>query len=232
VKRFYNAAGADEAEDGYVVTLDGRPIQSPARNGLVLPRRRLAEAVAAEWAAQGEKVDFVAMPLMRLVGIAVDDIAKRSEAAIEAIVAYGSTDLTCYRAAGPADLVARQHRHWQPLLDWIADRHGVGLRTAVGITPLRQSNESLVALRRTVAMADPFVLTGVHAATACCGSVVIALALRDGVVDAETAWAAAQVDEDYQTEKWGEDAEAAERRRNIRTDLDGAARLLELCAAG
>ena len=232
MKRFYEAAAAAESDDGHVVTLDGRPIRSPVRNRLILPSRGLAEAIAAEWAAQGEKVDFAAMPLTRLAGIAVDDVADRPEAVVDAIAAYGATDLTCYRAEVPPDLAARQHRHWQPLLDWIATRHGVALAAAAGVTPLGQPGESLAALRRAVAVGGPFVLTGVHAATACCGSVVIALALRDGEVDADAAWAAAQVDEDYQIEKWGEDEEAAERRRNIRADLDAAARLLELCAAG
>jgi chaperone required for assembly of F1-ATPase len=232
MKRFYEKAAADETDDGHVVTLDGRPIQSPARNRLVLPNRGFAEAVAAEWAAQGKKVDFAAMPLMRLAGIAVDDVAHRTGAVVAAIAAYGDTDLTCYRAEAPPDLAARQHRHWQPLLDWIAARHGVALTTVVGVTPIRQPDASLDALRRAVATDDPFVLSGVHAATACCGSVVIAVALRDGEIDADAAWAAAQVDEDYQIETWGVDDEAAERRRNIRADLEATARLLELCAAG
>jgi len=232
VKRFYEEAAAAESDDGHVVTLDGRPIQSPARNRLVLPNRRLAEAVAAEWAAQVEKVDFAAMPLMRLVGIAVDDVAGRPEAVVDVIAAYGVTDLTCYRAEAPPDLVARQHRHWQPLLDWIGACHGVSLVAAAGVTPIRQPEPSLAALRRAVAVDDPFVLAGVHAATVCCGSVVIALALRDSEIDADGAWTAAQVDEDYQVEIWGTDEEAAERRRNVRADLDAAVRLLDFCAAG
>ena len=160
MKRFYEEAAVAEADDGYVVTLDGRPIQSPARNRLVLPGRGLAEEVAAEWAAQGEKVDFAAMPLMRLVGVAVDDVAGRPDAVVEAIAAYGATDLTCYRAEAPSDLAARQHRYWQPLLDWIAARHGVALVAAAGVTPLRQPEASLAALRRAIAVTDPFVLAG------------------------------------------------------------------------
>jgi len=169
---------------------------------------------------------------MRLAGIAIDDTATRPAAVVEAIAAYGATDLTCYRAESPPDLAARQQLRWQPLLDWAADRHGVALAVAVGVTPIRQPDESLAALRRAVAVDGPFRLSGLYAATACCGSVVIALALRDGEIDVDAAWSAAQLDEDFQIEKWGEDEEAADRRRNLRTDLDAAARLLELCAAG
>ncbi len=232
MKRFYDKVDVAGSNDGHIVTLDGRPIHSPSHNPLILPSHELAEAVAAEWAAQEEKVNLAAMPLMRLAGIAIDDTATRPAAVVEAIAAYGATDLTCYRAESPPDLAARQHRQWQPLLDWAADRHGAALVVAVGVTPVRQPDESLAALRRAVAVDGPFRLSGLYAATACCGSVVIALALRDGEIDLDAAWSAAQLDEDYQIEKWGEDEEAAERRRNLRADLDAAARLLELCAAG
>ncbi|MCP4327344.1 MAG: ATPase [Alphaproteobacteria bacterium] len=232
MRRFYKTATVAEDDGVFAVALDGRTIQSPARNRFVVPSRALAEAIADEWRCQDEEIDFYLMPLMRLAGIAIDDVSPRLDSAIDDIIDYGHTDLTCYRADSPADLVDRQHHQWQPLLDWIGQNHGVRFLPTTGVTPVPQPEQSLAALRKAIATTDPFIVAGLNAATKACGSVVIALALRDRRIDAETAWEAAQLDENFQIEKWGVDDEAAERRASIRADLGTAARFLELCTSG
>ena len=210
------------------VLLDGKPIKTPLRKILVLPTRVLADAVAEEWRGQGEKIDPTSMPLTKLANTAIDRVAGREDSVIGQILAYAN-DLLCYRAETPADLVARQNEGWNPLLDWAAERTGARLLTRVGITHIAQPEEALAAFGRALAAYDPFVLTAVHSAATICGSLVLALALADGRLDTEEAFALSHLDERYQAEKWGTDGEAEKRARALAAELDAAARFMR-CA--
>ena len=230
MKRFYENVDTMAEAGGYAVRLDGRGIKTPGKRALILPTEPMAQAIAGEWAAQTDTIDPNAMPLMRLAGTAIDGTADRRNAVVDSIVAYGQTDLTCYRVMIPRDLSLRQAESWQPMLDWLAEAHDVHLVATDGVMPIRQSDDATAALRRAVDKGDAFQLTALHAATTALGSVVLALALRDGAADPEGAWAAAQLDESYQNEKWGEDEEALDRRAAVRAELDAAARMLALAA--
>ncbi len=228
IKRFYTEVAVAGQAGGLVVTLDGRPIKTPAKAVLAVPARALAEAVAGEWRAQGDEVRPREMPMTRLASTAIDRVARHRAEIVDAVTAYGANDLVCYRAEQPTVLVARQQAGWQPLLDWLARRHGVRLAVTAGIVPVGQSEAALARLRRLVADFDDFPLAALQSATAATGSLVIALALLDGVVDTGAAFEASQVDETFQTEQWGEDAEAAEARAALARDLADAARFMTL----
>jgi chaperone required for assembly of F1-ATPase len=232
VRRFYREAGVGDAAGGHAVELDGRPVKTPARRPLVLPTAAAAEAVAAEWAAQGDAVDPATMPLTRLASTAIDRVADNRERVIGEIAAYAGTDLLCHRAAAPADLVARQAQGWQPLLDWLAERHGARLAVADGIMAVAHPDEATAALTRAVAAFDDLALAALHTVTAASGSLVIALALADGRIDAAEAWRLSRMDEDFQIERWGEDAEAAEAAKGPRAEIEAAACFLLLSAGG
>ena len=228
MKRFYEQVETVGDGDGFTVTLDGRPIRTPAKAALRLPSLGLAEAVAAEWREQGETVEPADMPIMRLASTAIDRVAARREEVIDTVAAFGGSDLLCYRAEGPAELVARQAEAWQPLLDWLAERHGVVLSVTAGIVHVEQSADALAALRTVISAYDDFALTALHTATAACGSVVVGLALIDGRLGPDEAFRAGQVDEAYQAEKWGEDSEAAKARRILAAEIEAAARFVDL----
>lgn len=215
------------AED-FRVLLDGKPIKTPMRATLALPTRALAEAIADEWRGQGDKIVRETMPLTKLANTAIDRVTGREESVIGQMLTY-TNDLLCYRAEAPADLVARQNEGWNPLLEWAAERHGARLLTRVGIVHIAQPEEAVAALRGALAEHDPFVLTAVHAAATLCGSLVLALALADGRLDAEEAFALSHLDEHYQAEKWGTDGEAEKRARAMAAELDAAARFMR-CA--
>ena len=213
-----------EAAGGFGVALDGKPVRTPAKHPLVLPSRAAAEAVAAEWAAQGEHVVPDAMGLTRLANTAIDRVASQPGAVAAETAKYAATDLLCYRAAEPAELAALQAALWQPVLDWAAARFGARLIVATGILPVEQPPESLAALARALAALDPFHLTAVADLTGLCGSLLLALAVAEGRLSPDSAIEAALADENYQTRRWGEDEEAAERRRRIARDIHVAAR--------
>jgi chaperone required for assembly of F1-ATPase len=227
-RRFYARAEADEHEQGFVVLLDGRPTRTPGKKLLAVPTRALADAVAREWADQTDKIDPATMPLTRLVNTILDGVTVHAEAVRAEIVKYGGSDLVCYRADFPAELVKRQAAAWDPVLDWA--HHTVGARffLAEGVMPVAQLPETLDRIARHVARLDPFRLGPVHVMMTLTGSALLALAVLDGSFDAESAWVRAHVDEDFQIEQWGEDAEAAERRTRRKADMDAAARLLEM----
>src|SRR5690606_24662614 len=195
MKRFYKEVAVADTDQGYAVMLDGRPVRTPARKPLSLSSRALAEAIAAEWRAQGDRVDPASMPLTRLATTAIDLAAARRPAIVDEIAAYAATDLLCYRADSPAELAARQHTAWQPLLDWVAVRHGAQLAVTAGVVPRPQPSEALAALRRTVEAQDDLALVALHAATVAAGSLVLALALLDRRIDAAEAFALSQLDE-------------------------------------
>lgn len=231
MKRFYKAVRAVADEDGFQIELDGRIARTPKKAKLRLPSRTLADAIALEWQAQDDRVDPVTMPLTRLANSAIDAVTTQRETVVETIAAYGGSDLVCYRADTPPDLVAAQHAHWQPLLAWIERRHGAVLTVTADITHVEQPPASLAALTAAVADFDDYGLAALHDLTTITGSLVIGLAVAGDEIDVDRAWAAAQVDEEYQAAKWGEDAEATIRRNRLKADFDHAKLFLDLLKA-
>ena len=230
-RRRYGSVAVVSCEGSYGIALDGKEIATPQGQPLRLPSLALAEAVAAEWQAQGSHIDPSTMPLTRLAGSAIDVVARARAAIVERTSAYAATDLLCYRAAESQALAGRQRASWQPLLEWAAQRYGAPLEVTTGILALAQPETSLAILRRAVEAADDWRLTALAAATAACGSLILALAMAEGEIDAEAAARLAFLDESYQSERWGEDAEALRKRAAAAAEIAAAARFLALLAA-
>lgn len=244
-KRFYTAAtvapvtatDAKETADGaparvaYRVLLDGRPLRTPAKAVLVLPTKGLAEAVAAEWAAQGDEIDPQTMPLTRLANSAIDGVRGREAEVRADIVKYSGSDLVCYRADSPSGLVERQAAAWDPVLAWSRGAMGAEFAVAEGIMPVAQSPAAQAAVARALESAGEFEVAALHVMTTLMGSALLALAHARGHLDATAAWSAAHVDEDWQIRQWGEDAEAKARRERRWSEMQAASRMLELVRA-
>lgn len=230
MKRVYRLVASEEAAGGHAVTLDGKRMRTPGRRELLLPTAALAAAVAAEWDAQIDEIRPATMPLTRLAATAIDRTADQRDQTIAETAGYAGTDLLCYRADHPPALAERQHAAWQPLLDWAAERYAARLEVTAGIIPKRQSPAALARFTETVATYDNFRLTGLHTATAACGSLIIALALAEGRLAAAEAFSLSQLDETFQIEAWGEDAEARQRREALAADIEATARFLTLLA--
>jgi len=231
MKRVYKSVSTDSAANGFLVRLDGRELKSPAKASIILPTRALADAIAAEWNAQETDIQPDSMPLMQLAATAVDLIGPKREEIVAALAAYAETDLVCYRAEAPQRLTERQAAHWQPLLDWIAERYDVTFAVHTGIMPRPQPQTTLAAMRKAVAAHNDWALSAMQTATGEAGSLVVALALLNRRIDAEAAFQAAQIDETHQIEQWGEDTEAAARRRRLAADLAVARRFVDLLDA-
>lgn len=210
------------------LTLDGKPVRTPGRTPLVLPSDALAEAVAEEWRAVGDTLDPRAMPLTGLANAAIDRIAPDTASFAAGLAKYGESDLLYYRAEDPEPLIARQAAAWDPLLDWARGRYDVHFETATGIIHRAQPEASVTRLGEAVAALDGFRLAGLSPVVTITGSLVAALALLEGAADAETIWAAAHVDEDWQAEQWGEDYLAVQAREAHRRDFDAGVRFLGL----
>ncbi|EZP52507.1 ATP12 family chaperone protein [Sphingomonas sp. RIT328] len=223
MKRFWKEVGVDADR---VVTLDGRPVRTPGRTPLALPTPALAALVADEWRAVGETIDPRAMPLTGLANAAIDRIAPAPAAFAAGLAAYADSDLLYYRAESPEALVARQRAAWDPWLDWARARYDVHFETVSGVMPRAQPAATLARLGEAVAAGDPFTLAGLSPVVTITGSLVLALALLDRAGDADTLWAAAQVDQTFQAEQWGEDALAAQALANARRDYDAAVAFL------
>ncbi len=230
-KRFYKSAEAVEGDSGHGIALDGKPVRTPAGHPLGVPGAALANAVAAEWAAQDETIDRETMPLTRLVCTALDLVPERRVDIVAEVAAYAETDLICYRTDEPPALARRQAAAWEPLMAWADERYGARLAVTSSITPVAQAPKALKALRDAVAGEDDFALAGLGTATRAFGSLVIALAMRLGRLDARAAADASLVDEYYQLERWGEDAELAARCARVARDAADAERLFRLLAA-
>ena len=228
MRRFYQAATAAAVEVGYAVLLDDKPVRTPAKQALAVPTAALAEAIAAEWRGQGDTIDLNALPLTRIASTAIDLVAPRHGAIVDAIAKYAGTDLVCYRSEHPPALAERQREGWQPLIDWLALRYDAPLAVTTGILPIDQPAASLQALHAELAAQGAMTLAALHLLTAACGSLVVALALAEGRLDADSAFATAQLDETFEIEQWGEDAEQTQRRAALRQDIAVAARFLAL----
>lgn len=228
MKRRYAAAGVAGSEGDYRIELDGRPVMTPARHPLRVPSRPLGDAIAGEWACQGDRIDPSTMPLMRLAATAIDRVAPDPARVIAGLVSFADSDLVCFRADHPVELVRRQETGWQPLVDWVAAEHGAALAVTTGIMPLEQPPDSIPALRSVLADLDSFHLVAVHSVASATGSLVIALALLAGRLDAAEAFRAGALDDLWSLEVWGDDAEARRRLDVRRTDIREAERFLHL----
>lgn len=227
-KRFYKTVAAIESIDGWNVTLDGKVLRSPAKKDFNLPTKGLALAVAAEWDAQTEHVRPLAMPLMQLASTAIDRVGADRARIVTELVGYAGTDLICYRASEPPSLVEREAQAWDPLLAWLGRRYDVSLATTSGIVAVAQAPATMEALTKVIGGHNDFALAALATLIQTAGSVVIGLAVAEGEITAEQGAHAAQLDELYQTERWGEDKEAVERRVAQIAEMVAARRFLDL----
>jgi chaperone required for assembly of F1-ATPase len=225
VKRFYKDVSVG---DDRSVLLDRKPMRTPSNARLVLPTRALAEAIAQEWRQQGDEVATASMHLTRLANTAVDRVDTLREEVADELLRFACSDLLSYRALDPAELRARQEASWNPLLDWAHENFGARLKTTHGVLFVEQDEEAIAAFERALRALDPWTLTGLQTATSITGSLVLALAIANGRLSSADAFALSRIDEAFQAEKWGCDAEAEKRARLHAVELEMAAKFIGL----
>jgi chaperone required for assembly of F1-ATPase len=225
-KRFYKDVSVRQDGADWLVLLDGRQVKTPGKRTLALPSRSLAEAVAGEWRNQGATINPATMPLTRIVNSAIEGVADTMAEVAADVVAFAGRDFLCYRAAGPAALVARQSAAWDPVVQWAASELGARLVLAEGVMPVEQPKASLDHVAAAIQSLDAFKLAALHVVTTLTGSALLALAILKGRLTPAEGWAAAHVDEDYQIEQWGRDEEAEERRAHRWQEFQAACAIL------
>lgn len=230
MKRFYKETAVDLGDGGHRILLDGKPMRTPAKAVLVVPTRALAQAIAAEWDKVPDKADINAthLPLTRLAATGLDRVTTQRARVIEDTAKYAASDMLCYRASEPESLVKRQQETWQPLLDWAAERYGARLVVVEGLAFVSQPEEAMSKLHEAVTTHSDLGLSALYNLTHISGSLVVALAVAEGHLAAADAFAAAQLDELYQVERWGSDPIATKRHEGIRHDIEAGARFLAL----
>jgi chaperone required for assembly of F1-ATPase len=228
-RRFWTTASAVPVKGGFSVQLDARPVRTPLKSPMVLPTQGLAEAVAAEWQAQGDTVDPKTMPFTRTANSAIDTVKAQFDAVAAGLADYGGSDLLCYRAEAPPELIARQEQGWDPLLAWAAESLQAPLHPTKGIVHVVQPPGSLSVLRALVFDQTAFQLAAFHDLVALSGSLILALAVQRRRLSADEAWQLSRIDEDWQIELWGEDEEAADFTQHKRAAFRHADRFYELC---
>ena len=228
MKRFWKSADVVERDGGWGVELDGKPLRTPAREPLTVPTKALADAVADEWNGVEEKIDSRGLPLTGLANAAIDRVAPDKQTFADVLARYAEADLACYRAEGPAGLVDRQAEHWDPLLGWGQRRFDVDFKTTNGIVHVAQPQATIDRLAHAISTLDPFRLAGLSPLVTIGGSLLAALGVLEGAFTPEQAWEAVSVDDRWQLEQWGSDAEAEAALASRRWDFLAAARYLEL----
>lgn len=228
MRKFYKKAEAGTAPGGFVIRLDGRVLKTPLQKNMLLPSLDLAQAVADEWSAQGADINLESMPVNKLINTMIDKAeGPDREAMAEDVMRYACSDLICYFAASPRDLVERQESAWLPLLSWLDQSEGIRLEHVAGIQYHHQPADSIALFQKKIAGMSPWEFTVMQAVTGICGSAVIAFAFLRRHIDVATAYNAACVDEIYQLDKWGEDAQARNRLDRIKADLDSVATFMK-----
>ncbi|QHQ33828.1 ATP12 family chaperone protein [Algicella marina] len=229
LKRFWKDVSVLEKPEGFALTLDGKPVMTPFKSALTFPTRALADAAASEWEAQQDKVQPDAMPITRAGNSAIDKVAPQRPAVEEMLLEYAETDLVCYRAETPQDLVARQTELWDPCLDWIEDHLGVRMLAVTGVMYFPQPGQVRPAFERQLAQYSDFELTALHDLVVLPGSLVLGLAVAEDHLAPAEAWTLARLDEEWQSEFWGKDAEAEAKAMSRFRDFEAAATFLRLC---
>ncbi|WP_299859102.1 ATP12 family chaperone protein [uncultured Roseobacter sp.] len=207
-KRFWKAVEITEAPAGYGIELDGRPVKTPAKRALLVPTRGFAQAVAAEWEAQEELIEPQNMPFTRTANAALDKVAVQHEEVADMLAAYGDSDLLCYRAEQPAELVARQSERWDPLLAWAEQALGARLEARTGVIHVPQDAQALAALKARVHALSDFRLAAFHDLVSLSGSLILGFAATQDVQTIQALWEISRLDEIWQAEQWGKDDEA------------------------
>jgi len=210
----------ENTDDAFILTRNGQPVKTPAGGAYRLPTRALAEAVAAEWRAQGAKPQPATMPLTQLAATALDLLPQKREAIVNQLIAYATSELLCHRVEVPAALARQQQEVWQPYLDWCALRFDALLLVSKGVMPITQPPETLKALRQTLSGYADFPLSGLSAAVDACGSLVLGLALAERHQSAAFIFAAAELDASYQMDRWGQDPDIIARHASLRRELE------------
>lgn len=228
MKRFWKSVDVSEATTGWGVALDGKPIRTPARSQLVAPTRALAEAIAEEWRAVAGEIDPRTMPLSGLANAAIDRFLPDKQTFAAGIARYAEADLACYRSEWPPELVDRQARSWDPLLDWARRRFDVDFSTTSGLVHVPQPPATIERLAHAVVALDAFQLAGLSPLVTVGGSLLAALALFEKAISPEEVWRAVSVDDRWQIEQWGSDADAELALETRQCDFLAAARFLEL----
>ncbi len=227
-RRFYHRATTVGGDAGFQLHLDDRPARTPGKRPLAVPSRALGEAIAGEWSAQATHIDPATMPLTRIANTVIDGVVDEAQAVRDEIVRYAASDLLCYRAEAPSELVVRQAELWDAQLTWAETTLGARLSIATGVMPVTQPDEAISRIADAVAELDAFVLGPAHIMTTLTGSTVLALAVLHGALPVQDAWSLAHVDEDWQISQWGEDQEAAERRARRWREMETAHRFATL----
>lgn len=227
-KRFYTSVAVAARDGAFAVTLDGRAIKTPAKRALAAPTEALAAAVAAEWEAQSTHIDPGTMPLTRLLNSALDGVVDHAGDVAAHIAGFAASDLLCYRAETPEGLARRQAEAWDPILEWARTALGARWRVVAGLMPVEQPADALRAVARRLEGCDALTLAALHVLTTISGSALIALAHAEDALTLEKAWAAASVDETWQREQWGRDAEAEAFAARRFADFAAASRCLRL----
>ncbi|TYB88491.1 ATP12 family chaperone protein [Oceaniovalibus sp. ACAM 378] len=209
-KRFWSDVSLEATADGFGIRLDGRPVRTPGKRELLVPTQALAEVIADEWRAQAQVIDPSTMPATRSANSALEKVAPHRAVVQGEIAGYAETDLLCYRATGPAELIARQAAAWDPLLEWATTSLDARLLVTVGVMPVDQPPGAIRALTTAMNPMSDFELTGFHDLVALSGSFVLALAVARRHAGAEPAWDLSRIDESWQAELWGADEQAAE----------------------
>ena len=230
-KRFWTEAEVVPSGADWEVRLDGKPIRTPGKALLALPTEALARAIAEEWQAQEGTIDPGTMPMTRFANSALDKVRPQHDAVAEMLAGYGETDLLGHRAETPPELVARQGAGWDPWLNWLEERHGARLVTGTGVMPVAQEARVLARLREVVAARDSFALMALHDLVSLTGSLVLGLAIAEGVLPWQQGWDLSRIDEDWQIEQWGADEEAEKAAAARRQGLEAAQRFGALSGA-
>ncbi|MGN6209809.1 ATP12 family chaperone protein [Asticcacaulis sp.] len=222
-KRFWGGTATMEVEGGFAVALDGRPVKTPRGNIMVLPNAALASLVEAEWAAVGEYVDYEAMPLTRLGFASVDRMDEVLDDTLAEVTRYSETDLLCYPSEYPAALQAREAAAWQPILAWADAALDLQFQQNQSIIHQPQPKETIRRIQSLIAKATAYEQAGIMLAIPLLGSVILALALWRGHLTGEAAYQSSRIGEDFQSETWGVDAEAAKRAAGMKAQAQSLA---------
>ena len=230
MKRFYREVAVEPAGDGWRVALDGRAIKTARAAPQIVPTRALAEALAGEWARQGQEIDPAAFPMRDMADYAIDVVRTDRAGAIARLLAFAETDTLCYRADPDEPLYRRQREVWEPLVTALEARENIRLERISGVIHRAQPPEGLARLRERLESFDAFTLAALQTMASLTASLCVALAALEADADADALWAAANLEEEWQAELWGRDAEAEARLEKRGDDFLNAFRFVRLLA--
>ena len=215
-------------KNSFEILLDKRILKTPMQKDLIFSNYKIAKETALEWDIDEKEINTENMVFYGLISTAIDKISNDKVSYIDNVLGFINTDLICYRADKPNELIDLQNSSWNPIISFIKKYIDVELKFFIGVMPSKQSLEIFNRLKTLINSFSDIEISALHRMTNLTGSIFISICILKGDVLKNEAFELSFLDELYQAKNWGVEQESLDKRDKIAKELNRIISFVEL----